>query len=618
VRTIATVLADLRVTPLQTASRLSMEVGGRSLLRYTVERVEQAGRVEEIIVLCPNPQQAEVQALLEGTKARVRPFDAPEPPWLPLVRAGRKWSLDGWRGGLGGSSSFDEYTHPHLLSALLKSVPAEYVLSIPPAAPLLVPSLLDELVAHGEAHPEEIRIAFTQAPPGVAGVLYRADLLHELAEKNTPPGWMLSYKPDSPAKDLIFQPCCLDIPVELRYATGRLIADTDRATHRVLTLLDRSSVSSHGTGDRAAEDAAGESAADAAHLGTLLTAYEAEHLDTLPCEVEIEFTTDTPYPSSVLHPWGDRLTRRGEMDGELLRRLAAELARRDDQLVLVGGCGDPLRHPNFGAFILTLTQALRGSVRAASVPAPAPTALGVPRSGTQAVSSMPTPGTSGVAVRTTAVDLGDPQIGAMLDAQVDVLMVVLDAWSPETYAALHTPVLAADPSAPSAASSHPTSSNAASPADLNAVLTRLEAYQQAQRNRGAVRPILHPEFTKAKQNVHELDAFYDGWLRRCGTAQLTGVSHYAQQVPNHAVISMAPASRGPCRRLRTRCLILADGRVTLCDQDYRGAHVLGDLHDQSLAEIWTSDEAQAVRELHARGNWAQHSLCSACEEWHRP
>jgi len=96
------------------------------------------------------------------------------------------------------------------------------------------------------------------------------------------------------------------------------------------------------------------------------------------------------------------------------------------------------------------------------------------------------------------------------------------------------------------------------------------------------------------------------------------VSHYAGQFPDQRVINMAPASRERCRRLRSRCLILADGSVTCCDQDYQGLHKLGSLHEASLQEIWQNAKFERLRTAHRTGNFEATTLCAACEEWHRP
>src|SRR5262249_9775752 len=147
----------------------------------------------------------------------------------------------------------------------------------------------------------------------------------------------------------------------------------------------------------------------------------------------------------------------------------------------------------------------------------------------------------GLAVRTGGVDLTDDHIAAMIEHKVDVLEFLLDAWSPETYAKLQSP---GDPQA----------------ARFDHVLVRIARVEEMRRERSSVFPLILPSFTKCRENVHELDAFYDGWTRRLGAVCINGSSHFARQFEDHSVIRMAPATRTACRRINSRCLVLADGR----------------------------------------------------------
>ena len=127
-----------------------------------------------------------------------------------------------------------------------------------------------------------------------------------------------------------------------------------------------------------------------------------------------------------------------------------------------------------------------------------------------------------------------------------------------------------------------------------------------------------PHFTKTTDNIDELDDFFDGWVRRVGWAVIEGYSHHAGQLPDRAVIDMSPPLRAPCRRIRTRCTILADGRLTLCDQDFTGLSTVGSLHETSLSDLWHGDLLQAARTHHEAGRYDDLPLCAACNEWHRP
>lgn len=551
-KVIATILADLETTPLGTASRLDVPIDGIPILTRTVQRVRACQRIGSILVLVPSTQADRAAPLLEGTGAVLRRFDGGPPPWAALVRAARKWSLDGWRGGIGGTTCFDEYTHVPLVSEALKGTDFDAVLSVPPAAPAFHPGLADRMIEMRAAAGGDVRMVFSQAPPGVGGILMDVPLVHELCERQTPIGWVFAYKPDAPRKDLIFEPCCCDIPVSLRYARGRLIADTQRSMARVSALLTENLEP------------------DLTQIGDWLRRREADFSEPLPQEVEIELTTEDPYPDAVLRPRGQRLGRKGQMDPALAIRVAREAAELDDTLVVLGGFGDPLRHPAWRDILVALN--------------------GLSSEGRRPY---------GLAVRTTGVDLDDDTLSALIDAPVDVLNVVVDAWSAPLYAQLQAP-------------------GGTPVANLDAITASLTRLTELRRQQRTVTPILVPELTKARQNVHELDDFFDGWIRRCGAASVSGASHLAQQFPDHRVINMAPTAREACRRIRSRCLVLADGRVTACDQDFRGVMTLGSVADRPLREVWTGEAFESLRGNHRNGRYDANPLCAACEDWQRP
>ncbi len=590
-RVIVTIEADLEATPLGTRSRLARELAGVPILRRTVERIRRAPSVAEVFVLCPAGQAERCGRLLEGTGALVRGHQADPPPWAGLARCARKWALDGWRGGVGGSTVFDEYTDCRLIGALLRTVKADVVLSVPPAAPLIDPDLAARMIERRRNAEDDARLVFTQAPPGIAGILLDATLVHELADKNIPMGAVFSYKPDDPRKDLIFESCCCEIPAALRFAAGRLIADTDRAMERLVELLRH-----HPTPDLTT-------------IGKWLADREANRVEPLPREVEIELTTDDPYPHSLLRPRGERIGRRSPIDPAIVERIAEEITRYDDALCVLGGFGDPLRHPQFTSILERLRPTQRGGG-----------------------------GVYGLAVHTAGVDL-DARVGEALVAHgVDILCVSLDAWTPTLYGKLQCPpdsdeAVGASGQAGGDAPRGLTLDLASlrqgqEPAtrrrdgtadgDLDDVVERLNRLAEIRERHKSVAPIVVPEMCKARDNVDELDEFYDGWLRRLGTVSIVGYSHRARQLEDLAVINMAPPSRTPCRRIRSRCLVLADGRVAVCDEDFRGLHTVGSIGERSLEEIWRCAELEQLRTSHTSGRFDSLPLCAACDEWHRP
>jgi radical SAM protein with 4Fe4S-binding SPASM domain len=561
---VAALQADLEVTPLGTRSRLAEELRGVPVLRRTVERVRAAESVAQVLVSCPADQHERCRRLLEGSGAEVVSHDGGATRWAALVRSARKWSMDAWRGGIGGTTVFDEYTDCRLIDELARTAEADGVLVVSPAAVVFDPQLAERMIERRGAAGDEVRMIFATTPPGVSGILLDAGLVHELAAQNLPIGWLFSYQPDQPRKDPVFQDCCIEVPAEVRFAHGRLMADTERSMRRLANLL------------------AGHSSPDAQTASQWLLQHEEEAIEPMPREVEVELTTDDPYPQALLRPRGDRVPRRGPLDLRILRRLAEELTTFDDSLIVFGGFGEPLRHPQFADAL----AACQGTPS--------------PLQGEGRVEGR----AFGLGVRTAGVDLTDAIIEAMIEARVDVLSVVLDAWTPELYARINGGATGG--------------LSAGAPASLAGVRASIDRVAAIRADRRSACPIVVPELTKAKENVAEMEAFYDGWLRSLGSVCITAAGHYARQFPDHGVMKMAPSPRTACRRLRSRCVVLADGRVAACDQDFKGSQTVGDLRKQSLAEIWQGPELTRLRDAHHAGQFEVTSLCGACDEWHRP
>ncbi len=124
-----------------------------------------------------------------------------------------------------------------------------------------------------------------------------------------------------------------------------------------------------------------------------------------------------------------------------------------------------------------------------------------------------------------------------------------------------------------------------------------------------------PSLVKAEETFDDLEPFVDHWQRRLGMYCVTGYSRCAGQRADRAVSRMSPPERVPCRRTFSRMMVLADGRVTTCDQDFRGIQTVGDLNTQTVETIW--HEAARLNAIRTTVI-GEAPLCAKCEEWHRP
>jgi spore coat polysaccharide biosynthesis protein SpsF (cytidylyltransferase family) len=541
--TLAVMSADLQRSALGTASRLAEPLAGEPIIARTVRRVLAASSVDRLIIAAPAAQCGMIRELIAGTPAAVTPFDGPPSPAAAVVRAARKWSLHSWRGGLGGTCFFDEHTHPALCAALADQHGADHVLSVPAGAPLLDPQALDGLVAHFRRQPgASAGLAFAQAPPGTAGAVFSVALLREAARAGIAPGWFNAYKPGRPRSDLTTTSCCFPLPLEVQHTAGRMTPDTRRSFERLQHLLD------------------GGEPQTLVETCSRWRELCARLPEPLPREIEIELTTEDQLARTKLRPRGAALQRRGVLDLACLRRLAEQAGACDDVRAVLGGFGEPLLHAEF-------TEAL-AACRAA--------------------------GLLGLAVRTNGLALNDGASRALIENDVDVVQVLIDAVDAAGYRERH---------------GHD---------GFERVLQNVDGLAAQRAAAGKSVPIIVPTLTKTRETLGDLDAFFDRWVSTHGWAVIEGASHHAGLVEDRRVMSMAPPRRGPCRQLGQRLTVLSDGRALACDQDFRGLYGLGNVHEHTLADIWRGARLRSLCQAHAEGRYDGHPMCPACDEWHRP
>lgn len=537
---IATIAVDLSQSPIGTRSRLADDLAGEPVLRRTIRRVLGAKRLDSVHVLAHADQAGSIKPLLEGLDVELETWTGPPPPYAAIIRAGRIWGLDGWRGGIGESCVFDEDIHVPLAAAIAERTSADAVASIPASAALIDSAMIDAMIAHFEASAGAFRMAIVQAPPGMGCAVFGRSLLEELAPSGRPPGLLLAYHPDRPGPDITGRQACYRPPAEVIEANGRLLCDTRRSMDRVRSLLQ-----------------AGGEHWDAAEIARWLCQRDCAGVDRVPEEIEIELTTEDPLSrGSILRPRTPEADSRGPIALDTIRAVGEAIRDYDDVRVVLGGFGEPCCHPRFAEVCRILREA----------------------------------GAAAIAVRTNAA-LDDASIeSAFFDTPLDVVEVTLDAASAGTYQRLHG-------------------------ADLfDQITARLERWLARRLSGQQVQPLIVPSLVKAGETLHEMEEFFDTWQRRLGMVLISGYCHCAGQRERRAVSSMAPPNRGLCRRTFRRAMILADGRLTTCDQDFRGVQSLGNLADSTLSDLWTAGRLKAIRE----GRHDHQPLCPACDEWHRP
>lgn len=279
-------------------------------------------------------------------------------------------------------------------------------------------------------------------------------------------------------------------------------------------------------------------------------------VDPLPRDVTVELTTRRQSrPVFSLLRNGD--LRREELSVSSAGVLFEELAARDDVRVTLAGVGDPLLHPRLAEVVAAARSA----------------------------------GISSIHLETDL--LADPVVvEGLADLPIDVVSVHLPALTEHTYEKLMgTPGL--------------------KPAMAN--VQRLIARRQ---HRGT--PIVAPTFVKTRDNLAEMEAWYDAWIRAVGSAVIAYPSDFAGLLQHDVSVGdMSPPLRVPCRRIASRMTVLSDGSVVSCEEDLAGRRQMGRIGQSAIRDIWQARFAE-LRSVHADRRWTSCGVCAQCKEWNRP
>jgi hypothetical protein len=388
---VGAVFADFVTAPCGNPSQLRTELGGRTILAHTLRRLMHVeGLTRRCLFVRPRDRTVATHALDNaGFADRIElvPLDTAPRNRRTLLTAARKWNLESWRGGLLGSTWFDEYIDPQAAGMLLNYCKCDALFCLDGHQPVFDPALASAMLAHAQANEHESKLTFAQTPPGLSGVVVRREALTDVLEYNVPLGLLLSYRPELAQPDPINRSACFHPPSEVAQTAARLTGDTRRSRELIALALEE----------------LGEDATAAAALCAWLRTAEHDRAGPLPVEVELELTTADPLPRTTLRLRGARVPRREIGDLAAVAERAKELAEYDDRLVFLGGHGDPLQHPRFAEVCAALRSA----------------------------------GVYGIGVGTPLVDLAGDNLEALFGSKVDVVEVRIDANTAGTYQQVH-------------------------------------------------------------------------------------------------------------------------------------------------------------------------------------
>lgn len=349
---IALIVADSRYWRFGQPAQLDDRLGEATVFEHTLRRAARVSRVEQIVLVHPADQPPPALPPNLPAGKPIVTFAAPSHLYSPLDQrwvAARKWALTAWRGGLGGATVYDELLPAAVLAAAVEAHNTQAALLLRADWCLFDPAYADALIALHLEHPEAYKITFTQAPPGLSGIVTSLAVLKQFAQHQAGFGQALGYNPRAPHPDPIGRDVNHPIPALVRDTNRRFIYDTPRS-RALLTALAQQ------LGPRLDE-------ADALTLAQACRDLEADdpawHLQWLPQQVTLELTPRRPVDGPIT-PQHYVTFDRPDMDTDLALRIIDQLGQAElggDIALLLGGLGDALLHPDWDRIILSAREA---------------------------------------------------------------------------------------------------------------------------------------------------------------------------------------------------------------------------------------------------------------------
>jgi hypothetical protein len=592
--TLALVPTRLTTTALGLPSLAGSRLLDRPVLVHTLQRVARIEGVTRIVVVHP-ADETPFDLLAPYADAIAAPIDFhPDPAGLTDA-ATRKWAvarsvaLTSWRGGLGQATCYDELLPAGPLADAAERGDAEAVLLVGGDWPLVDPALGSAVLANHRSAPDQLKLCFTQAPPGLAPVVVHRDVLRQLADHpGSGIGPLLGYNPQRPALDPISKDVNTPIPHAVRDCRRRFIHDSPRTaatTHRLARRLGEQLLDADAS---AIVAAVAEALADRADAAQLAHVGGADPAAELPQHVTLELTPERPASGPVTA--GHHVTiDRPPISLDLARRLIDQLA--PDTALRLGGLGDALLHPQWRAIVE------HAAARCLSVAVE--TDLLVVADGGREGHPASRSGTTGLAAPPRLADgvpadpLSEATIEALLASPIDLLSVRLNADS----AAVYREMMGVD--------------------GFAAVMDNLKRLHNRRAGRLDATPTwIVPRLAKTTANLRDMETFFERWLRLFGSAVIEPATCGCGLMPDASPVPMHPPARVPCRQLGGRLTLLSTGVVALCDQDWLARDPLGDAAVEPLADL----AARAIdrQAAHRDRRYAELTLCGQCTQWHRP
>lgn len=115
--------------------------------------------------------------------------------------------------------------------------------------------------------------------------------------------------------------------------------------------------------------------------------------------------------------------------------------------------------------------------------------------------------------------------------------------------------------------------------------------------------------------TEEIEHFRDKWEGVADEVQVTGVHSWSGSIENLKITDEVEDVRYPCSILWYALAVNCGGKVSICNFDWDYSGVVGDIHSQSIKEIWNGPRQKEIRRMHLEKVWNNPKVCEDCVGW---
>lgn len=132
---------------------------------------------------------------------------------------------------------------------------------------------------------------------------------------------------------------------------------------------------------------------------------------------------------------------------------------------------------------------------------------------------------------------------------------------------------------------------------------------------GFAKPYVFLQCLPLKELADEREKFKEIWKGYDVTLDMSGLFSWSGMVEGQKIHQPDFSKRYPCYELWFTPAINWNGDVSVCSYDWDRTAIIGNLKEESLADIWQGKKMSDYRKMHLEGRANGMSVCEKCEIW---